>query len=275
MTVAAWRKLSRDLATSERFNQMSERARLVYCQAYPFADRDGLLPGSPTKLFAMAFPIARITVPELDECAKEIVSAVLWESLTDSTGRPLYRILRFAEYQGAAHLAREAPSKFIGPHANESNCIELDRVAGNFPSEERRGEEKRGEGMERPPSATDTIGCRNSEWIYARGPILDDFRFALNRPEWGPSNIDESEGKKAVALLQALPDRVEQLRKGHLQAISDGKKHTHLLADTIQELRNGDCSQPKRPEAVAAPTGTPAWIEEARKIAPEYFEGSK
>lgn len=270
--MAAWRKLSRDLAFSERFNQMSERARLVYCQAYPFADRDGLLPGSATKLFAMAFPIARITVPDLEDCAQEIVSAVLWERLVDCSGRPVYRILRFAEYQGAGHLAREAPSKYIGPYANESNSIELDRLAGNFPSEERRGEERRGEGKDLSPSCSETIGCKNSEWIYARGPILDDFRSALNRPEWGPSNIDEAEAKKGVALLQNLADRVVELREGHRRAVSDGKKHTHLLADTIQELRNGDCSQPKRTEAVASPTGSPAWLDEARKIDPKYFE---
>jgi hypothetical protein len=95
---------------------------------------------------------------------------------------------------------------------------------------------------------------------------------ALNRPEWGPSNIDEAEARKAVALLQNLPKRVDQLREGHRQAISDGKKHTHLLADTIQELRNGDCSQPKRSESISADSPrTPAWLEEARKIDPDYF----
>lgn len=134
--------------------------------------------------------------------------------------------------------------------------------------------------LERPPSSEgwredpertsqsngiETIGCRNTEWVYAKEEIYADFRLAIGRSEWGPSNIDKAEAKKDVAMLQNLSNRVYQLREADRRAISKGSKRTHLLADAIQELRNGDCSRTQQHETgIAPPSGFPDWIDEAR-----------
>lgn len=290
--MADWRKIWGEISDSERFHSIEERGRLAYLQAYPKTDKEGRLPWSSKKLRALAFPLTQWSESDVENIRAELVRVGLWIYCRDAAGQEFVYVWRFEETQGEPkRRSREQASKFGDP-INLPDCVptvsptdtegtrngHLDKIR----EEERRGEEiprarTKSEDQANPEpgsrsNGVDTIGCRNAEWPYARGQIFDDFRTAINRFEWGPSYVDESAGKKAVDILQALNMRVTQMRVAYDRAMSDGKKHTHLFADTVQELRNGDCSQPKRTEAVASPTGSPAWLEEARKIDPAYFD---
>lgn len=282
---------------------MSERARLIWLMCLPHTDREGRIPGDPHEILARCLPMAGLHVSDVEARVDEIILAGMWRRYTDDRGRKVIVFGRFGDYQSASALKDEKRSKWSDPEENSWDPEELGGTPPNpeeflrtppnskelLPEENRSKSKRREENSSAPARAksedqanqeqdnsksngVDTIGCRNAEWPYARGQILDDFRAAINRFEWGPSAVDEAAGKKAVDLLQALHMRVTQMRVAYDRAMSDGKKHTHLFADTVQELRNGDCSRSREKATIQPDVGPPSWIEEARKIAPEYFE---
>lgn len=274
------RLVSSSLSESEKLSRCSERAALIYALTLPQHDGEGRLQVDDVSMLDMLGRFA-IThgwhVREMPALREEIGDSGLWRLYQTKSGKVCAEVTDWHKHQRTDKIRRG--SNLADEAGGICGMDTADGYAGGIPgpregkgreenlrqekSESTRArisEEDAGNGKDRATSAADTIGCRNAEWPYARGPIFDDFRLAIDRPEWGPSAVDESAGRNAVALLQDIPARAEQLREGHRRAISDGKKHTHLFADTVQELRNGDCSRPKRETSGLEPaTGPPDW----------------
>lgn len=156
--MAAHRLLGREVATSLRLNEMTERNELAYIKAMPFTDRDGRLPGEARKLRGQCFPMRDWSVSDVEEIIKNLTAAELWSPYTDDAGKEAIQVLRFHDHQpgvrpGTARYRGERPSVFGPPPTCPRHGTDTDPTrdrhgtdTGPTPNErERKGTKGKGE----------------------------------------------------------------------------------------------------------------------------------
>lgn len=177
--MAGMRLIGREIATSLRLNELSERAELAYLKAMPFTCRDGRLPGEARKLRGLCYPMRDWTVADVEGLIRELTEAGLWFPYEDSEGRNVIEVLRFHDHQpgvkpGTARYKGERASPFGPPVSTDTrptrvrpgsqrgsdtgstrNCDDSDTGSCPKVREGKRNEEKGPVGGEPVESVTD------------------------------------------------------------------------------------------------------------------------
>lgn len=108
--------LNRELMTSRKFRSLGWAARTIYCATYPFADRDGRLPGDPEECWAYTGAAILIDAAGFAAVVREIVESGLWIEGNGPDGEPYVEIRAFAEAQSGFRYDREKPGRWdAGP----------------------------------------------------------------------------------------------------------------------------------------------------------------
>lgn len=113
--MAKGRMIRRELAGSEKFFGISDRAKWVYQLGLAFADRDGFLPGTGRELATMFLGGLIGSWEEIDSLVSEIVSCGLWAAFSDADGRSCAYVAKFADHQDLRDYARESISIYTLP----------------------------------------------------------------------------------------------------------------------------------------------------------------
>lgn len=112
--MAQGRMLSRSVATDPDFNQMSTQAQLLFIKAIPHLDRDGLITGHLSRLWATIDPFHADTLSQMGRYIQEWVDANL--VIRYDTGRePVLFFTGFRKNNQAIKYDRESESLFPPP----------------------------------------------------------------------------------------------------------------------------------------------------------------
>lgn len=112
--MARGRMLSQTVATDKKLNELSVEAELLYLKAIPHLDRDGLIMGDPTLLWAQVCPRRSDLMPRMIGIIEELLSSGLVIAYEDNDDTVLF-FPGFTKNQTGMRYDREAPSRFGAP----------------------------------------------------------------------------------------------------------------------------------------------------------------
>lgn len=162
--MARGRMLNQTVATDKKLNSLSIEAELLYLKTIPHLDRDGLIMGDPTLLWAKVCPRRPELMGKVDDLINELIASELVIAYVAGDEQILF-FLGFAKNQANMRYEREPASTFPAPPGYRRTPKGLQEVesapsnltptfAGNvtedsrktadtLPPEEKRREEKR------------------------------------------------------------------------------------------------------------------------------------
>lgn len=112
--MANGRMLSKTISIDPEFNGMSSQAQLLYLKAIPHLDRDGLITGHPSKLWAIIDPFHADLLQRMGEYVQEWVDIGLVHRY--DTGREQVLFFKgFRKNNANIKYENEAPSQFVPP----------------------------------------------------------------------------------------------------------------------------------------------------------------
>ena len=112
--MATGRMLNKSISIDPELNGMSSQAQLLYLKTIPHLDRDGLITGHPSKLWATIDPFHADLLARMGEYIQEWIHANLVQRY--DTGREAILFLTgFRKNNANIKYEQEAPSKFPPP----------------------------------------------------------------------------------------------------------------------------------------------------------------
>ncbi|OPX85526.1 MAG: hypothetical protein A4E53_03520 [Pelotomaculum sp. PtaB.Bin104] len=124
------RMLGKSISVSEKVNDLSDFAALLFTWMIPHADDWGILPGSPKKLKALVLPMRRQSAAEVEEALKEIESAnLIWWYEADGE-----RYIQFCKWEKHQDIHKRATHPRNPPYPGSfENPRESAGTSGNAP----------------------------------------------------------------------------------------------------------------------------------------------
>jgi len=150
--------INRELMTSRKFRSLGWTARALYCAIYPFADRDGRVPGDPEELWASTGAAILIDAAGFSAIVDEIVESGLWIRGESKDGDRFLEIRGFADAQKGARFDREKPGRWnsgVAPDDSGPTPESLRTNSGLSEREWEREPERNGNEKGDPPTLSD------------------------------------------------------------------------------------------------------------------------
>ena len=104
--MARGRMLSTKIAEDEDFNQMSVDAQFMFMRTVPHLDRDGIITGNPTLLWAKVAPLLPQYATKMQNMIAEWVTAGFVLQYTDEKKRSALHIKGFSKNQNGLRYDR-------------------------------------------------------------------------------------------------------------------------------------------------------------------------
>lgn len=201
--MARGRMLSQTVATDKKLNSLSIEAELLYLKAIPHLDRDGLILGDPTLLWAKVCPRRPELMVKTEAIVQELIDSEIVVAYMDDDEQILF-FPGFAKNQANMRYEREPASVFPPPPGYQRTPKGLEPVAAVNDDEKSENTREPHVSGKHPANIRQNDGCLPSE-----EKRREEKRKGVRQHSAAAAPPSKSAGSGGGALLKPSPEYAE------------------------------------------------------------------